>query len=324
MTRPQHEAVVTHPGHPVPGVRDGIVSLAPRPNPLFADAVAEGGGVLGELSEQTRAIMWLSTSRAGELDELLSTYPQIGWIQLPWAGVDEFRSVISAHSDRLWTSAKGAYAQPVAEHALMLTLALLRVLPLRLRAHSWAGREEGRSLFRRRLTLVGAGGIAQEFIRLTSPFDLDLTVVRRNGGDVPGAQRTTTDLHEGLRDAEIVVLAAPHTSETEHLIGEHELNLFAPEAILVNVARGALVDTDAALDAVESGHLGGLGLDVTDPEPLPDNHPLWTAPRTIITPHVADTPDMTAPLLAERIRHNVNAWVHGGEIIGRIDPHAGY
>ena len=77
MTRPQHEAVVTHPGHPVPGVRDSIVSLAPRPNPLFADAVAEGGGVLGELSEQTRAIMWLSTSRAGELDELLSsvTYP---------------------------------------------------------------------------------------------------------------------------------------------------------------------------------------------------------------------------------------------------------
>ncbi len=95
-------------------------------------------------------------------------------------------------------------------------------------------------------------------------------------------------------------------------------------AILVNVARGALVDTDAVLEALESGRLGGVGLDVTDPEPLPDGHPLWTAPDSIITPHVADTDEMTAPLFAERVAVNVRAFLEGVDFVGRIDPAVGY
>lgn len=95
-------------------------------------------------------------------------------------------------------------------------------------------------------------------------------------------------------------------------------------AVLVNVARGGLVDTDALVQALASESIAGAGLDVTDPEPLPDGHPLWAEPRVIITPHSADTPDMTAPLLAERIRANVLAFLGDGRFEGIVDPGAGY
>jgi phosphoglycerate dehydrogenase-like enzyme len=94
--------------------------------------------------------------------------------------------------------------------------------------------------------------------------------------------------------------------------------------VLVNIARGALIDTDALVAALATGSIAGAGLDVTDPEPLPDGHPLWDEPRVIITPHSADTPDMTAPLLAERIRSIVRALLGDGRFEGVVDPALGY
>ena len=90
------------------------------------------------------------------------------------------------------------------------------------------------------------------------------------------------------------------------------------------MARGALIDTDALVDALRSGAIAGAGLDVTDPEPLPDGHPLWDEPSCVITSHSADTPEMTAPLLAGRIRRNVEAFVSHGRFVGVVDPRAGY
>jgi phosphoglycerate dehydrogenase-like enzyme len=97
-----------------------------------------------------------------------------------------------------------------------------------------------------------------------------------------------------------------------------------PSAVLVNIARGTLVDSMALADALHAGHLAGAGLDVTDPEPLPDGHPLWSAPRCVITSHAADTPDMVEPLLADRVRHNVGALLGDGAFVGIVDPGAGY
>lgn len=97
-----------------------------------------------------------------------------------------------------------------------------------------------------------------------------------------------------------------------------------PTAVLVNVARGGLVDTTALVAALESGEIAGAGIDVTDPEPLPDGHPLWSQPRAIITPHTADTPEMTTPLLAERVKTNVRAFLDHSKFEGIVDPEAGY
>lgn len=306
----------------------GAVSVLPEETALFVDAVAAAGGVVAPLSPATRGLIWLSYARAAELGDVLAENPQIGWVQLPWAGVDAFSDVLTRHQrpDLLVTSAKGAYAQPVAEHALALILASLRVLPARARARSWNSVPAGTSLYGRSVLIIGAGGIARELIRLLEPFGTHIVVVRRSSEPVPGAARTAPvgRLNAELPAADIVVVAAALTGDTRHLLGAAELALMAQTAHLVNIARGPLVDTDALVAALATGAIAGAALDVTDPEPLPDGHPLWDEPRCLITPHMADTPEMTAPLLAERIRLNVAALLGNGPFVGAVDPVAGY
>jgi phosphoglycerate dehydrogenase-like enzyme len=307
----------------------GTIAILPESRPLFEEAVRAGGGEPAALSAETRAIVWLFSRKATELQDILKANPQVQWVQLPWAGVDGFAPVLSQYAGEtfpLWTSAKGAYSQPVAEHALTLALALLRVIPKRVVATSWGRQPEGRSLYGLNVTIVGAGGIAHELIRLLEPFGVHVTIVRRSAQEVPGAERTVSSDHlaEVLPEADVVVIAAALTDGTKKLIGAAELASMKSTAVLVNIARGGLVDTDALSDALAAGSIAGAGLDVTDPEPLPDGHPLWIEPRVIITPHSADTPDMVTPLLAERVRQNVEAFLGDGRFVGVVDPAAGY
>ena len=324
-SRTAPEAPVPPASRPAPGA----VSVGPRPSERFVTAVEAAGAEVVPVGPDTRGLVWLSYRSTQELSDVLDAHPGIEWVQLPWAGVDAFADVLRRHAGRdrlLWTSAKGAYSEPVAEHALVLTLALLRLVRKRVEARTWATLQEGRSLYGRRVVVVGAGGIAREYLRLLEPFDCETVVVRRSPEAVPGAVRTvaTSALHDELREADVVLLAAASTDETRRLVGERELALLPDTAVLVNVARGPLVDTDALVAALREERLWGAALDVTDPEPLPDGHPLWTEPRAIVTPHQADTPEMTAPLLAERITTNVRALLGDGEFVGVVDPVAGY
>jgi phosphoglycerate dehydrogenase-like enzyme len=302
--------------------------VLPDADSFFTEAVRAAGGTVEDLSSATRGVIWLSNPRAAELGDVLDACPAIEWVQLPWAGIDAFAPMIRRTAGRrlLWTSAKGCFAQPVAEHALALTLALLRVLPKRARATSWNDAPEGRSLYGRTVVILGAGGIAWELLRLLEPFGVQSIVVRRRPDPVPGATRTVTAdaLGEVLPGADVVVVAAALTAGTRHLIGAAELALMRPTTQLVNVGRGALVDTDALVAALARGEIAGAALDVTDPEPLPPAHPLWAEPRCLITPHMADTPAMTAPLLRHRIEENVHAFLGTGHFVGVVDPALGY
>jgi phosphoglycerate dehydrogenase-like enzyme len=296
----------------------GPVAVLPEEDvePMFLAAVADGGGSVGPLGADTRAIVWLGPAKPDGLLAALESAPRVQWVQLPWAGVDQFAQALADHDreDLIWTSAKGAYAQPVAEHALALALAGMRHFPERARASSW-GEKKGESLYGRHVVIVGAGGIAIELIRLLQPFDARVTVVRRTADPVEGADRTVTSdrLDEVLPDADVIVLAAASTAETRHLIGERQLGMLKPTAVLVNIARGPLIDTEALVVALREKKLLFAGLDVTDPEE-----------RCLITPHSADTPEMTAPLLAVRVRLNVEAFTSSGRFVGVVDPEAGY
>lgn len=309
----------------------GPIAVLPEEPDVFADAIRAGGGTVAPLTSETRGIVWLSEKRSDELAVVLRENPGIGWVQLPWAGVDGFSALLERFAaespDRpLWTSAKAAYSEPVAEHALALIIATMRQLPQKARSDGWAGTRVGTSLYGRRVVIVGAGGIAVELLRLLAPFEVDVTVIRRSAEPLEGAHRTLTSdrLGEALADADVVVLAAASTGHTAQLIGATEFGLMKRSAVLVNIARGALVDTDALVDALRDGRIAGAGLDVTDPEPLPDDHALWAEPACLITSHSADTPDMTAPLLATRIRANVEAFIDHGRFIGVVDPREGY
>jgi phosphoglycerate dehydrogenase-like enzyme len=192
-------------------------------------------------------------------------------------------------------------------------------------ARTW-GAEGGTSLFGQRVTILGGGGITRSLLELLVPFGVETTVVNRSGNPVPGASRTVpvSELHAALPGALVVVLALSLTPETREIVGGKELVLMDPTAWLVNVARGGHVNTDGLVAALSQKTIGGAGLDVTDPEPLPDGHALWDLPNCIITPHTADTTEMVLPLLAERIRTNVACFAAGEPLIGLVDPEAGY
>jgi phosphoglycerate dehydrogenase-like enzyme len=302
-----------------------LVAVAPAKASWAVDAVRDGGGEPVELDQEPAGLVWTDPGAVEELRDVLRAHPEISWIQLPMAGIERMAEAGVLDPRRQWTSAKGAYAEPVAEHALALLLAGFRHLPARARARSW-GEPAAQTLFDQPVTIVGGGGITVALLRLLEPFRTQVTVVRRSAEPVPGATRTVTTEHlrEALASAQAVVLTLALTPQTLGLIGQEELRLMDQQAWLVNVARGALIDTEALIQALRSRQIGGAALDVTDPEPLPAGHPLWDLPNCLITPHTADTEQMTQPLLAARITDNVQRLVTGQELAGRVDPDLGY
>lgn len=302
------------------------IAIGPSHVDFAVTAVEAGGGKVVELGAPADGLVWLSAHDMDTLAEALADQPGIRWVQLPFAGVEKAVARGIIDPGRAWTCAKGSYARPVAEHALMLALAGLRVLPARIRARSW-GSPEGRSLYGSSVTILGGGGITEELLRLLAPFEVSATVVRRQPSvPVPGAARVvgTSELASVLPGSLVVFLALALTPATEGIIGAREMDLVGPDGWIVNVARGGHIDTDALVAALAEGRLGGAALDVTEPEPLPDGHPLWDEPRCIITPHTADTWEMVLPPLIERIRTNVARFVAGEPLVGVVDPHAGY
>jgi phosphoglycerate dehydrogenase-like enzyme len=302
------------------------IAIGPSTQDFATSAVEAGGGKVVELGSPADGLVWLSPRHLDQLAGVLTDQPGIRWVQLPFAGVEDAvdRGIID--DSRAWTCAKGSYAKPVAEHALMLALAALRILPSRIRATSW-GVAGGRTLYGSDVTILGGGGITEELLRLLAPFDVSATVVRRQAGEpVPGASRVVdpSELGAVLPGSLVVFLALALTPATRGIIGAAEMDLIGPDGWLVNVARGAHVDTEALVVALREGRLGGAALDVTDPEPLPDGHPLWTEPRCIITPHTADTWEMVLPPLTARITANVAHFEAGEPFEGVVDPHAGY
>jgi phosphoglycerate dehydrogenase-like enzyme len=277
------------------------------------------------MDQEPEGLVWTDGAALDDLRGALATQPRISWVQLPQAGIERVAESGVIDHQRRWTSAKGAFAEPVAEHALVLLLAGLRQLKVRARARSW-GEPGGESLFGQPVTIVGGGGIATVLLRLLEPFRTQVTVVRRRTEPLPGAARTigADRLAEALPGARAVVLTLALTPQTRGLIARAELAAMERDGWLVNVARGGLVDTGALLDALLVGQIGGAALDVTDPEPLPTGHPLWDLPNCLITPHTADTEDMIRPLLADRIADNVRRLAAGQELVGLVDPDAGY
>lgn len=286
------------------------------------EAVVAGGGVVVDLAD-AEALVWADAHRPHELPDALGANPAIRWVALPYAGIEPYITYLD--HDRVWTAAKGVYATPVAEHVIALSLAGLRQLHTFARATSWPA-QIGQNLVGARVVVFGGGGITRELVRLLEPFRCSITVVRRSDEPFPGAHRTVTldQRLEVLADADVVALALALTPETQGVIGAAELAAMPSHSWLVNVARGGHVDTDALVAALAAEEIGGAALDVTDPEPLPDGHPLWHEPRALISPHVGNTPEMGIPLLAAHITDNVRRFAAGEPLDGVVDPDLAY
>jgi phosphoglycerate dehydrogenase-like enzyme len=270
-----------------------------------------------------QGLVWGDPRGADALGEVLREHQHLAWVQLPFAGIENF--AVHLDDERIWTSGKGVYAEPVAELCMAFLLGGLRHVIGYSRVREWTV-DHGRYLLGGNIVIVGGGGITASLVRMLHGFNTHITVVRRHDTPLPGVQRVVTQahLHEVLPAADAVVLACALTPETMGLIGARELQLMKHDAWLVNVGRGRLVVTDDLVVALRDQRIGGAALDVTDPEPLPTQHPLWTFDNCLVTPHIGNTRAMAVPLLSERVATNCRLFAAGQPLVGVVDVGLGY
>lgn len=279
-------------------------------------AVEAGGGLVTDIAE-AEALIWTAPETPNLIADFLANGNNLRWIQLPYAGIEPFLPYLD--NEHIWTCGKGIYARPVAEHALGLLLAGFRGLNSYVPASTWQ-QPQGRNLLDSHITILGGGGITEELLTLLAPWNCEITVVRRHARPLAGTVvMTTQELPAALAKADAVVLALALTDETRGIIHSGTLGLMADHAWLVNVARGEHVITDDLTAALNQKVIAGAALDVTDPEPLPDGHPLWEMENCIITPHIGNTPEMGIILLAERVKQNVARFAKGEELLGPVN-----
>jgi phosphoglycerate dehydrogenase-like enzyme len=261
---------------------------------------------------------------------------KLQWVHSTAAGVAQLMYPELRDSGVLVTNPSGIFSVPMAEHTMGLLLALARNLPDSVRhqdrAHwgqqeIWDQPQHLTELNGQILLVVGFGSIGRELARRAKAFDMRVWGVTRSG------QRDTTHaekivpvamLHEVLAHADFVVIAAPETPETKHLIGAAELAHMKPGARLINVARGSLLDEEALLRALQERKLGGAALDVTGTEPLPVDNPLWSAPHLLITPHTSAVSDRLWTRQTEIILQLLERWFDGRQLFNRVDFSRGY
>ncbi len=300
-----------------------LVAVGPTKAPEWLREAVRAGDCDVVDYAKADGLVWGDPRGADAFGALIREHPHFSWVQLPFAGIENF--VPHLDDRRVWTSGKGVYAEPVAELCMAFLLGGMRHVIGYSRVNEWTV-DHGRYLLGGNIVIVGGGGIATSLVRMLQGFNTNITVVRRNETAFAGVQRVVTQsqLHDVLPSADAVVLACALTPETMGLIGSRELDMMKHDAWLVNVGRGKLVVTDDLVVALREKRIGGATLDVTDPEPLPKEHPLWSLDNCLITPHIGNTRAMAVPLLSERVTTNCRLFAAGGPLVGVVDVALGY
>ena len=229
-------------------------------------------------------------------DTLLDGLSEGDWVQATSTGYSAFPVEEFKARGITFTNATGNYGSPVADHVFALALGLARGVPAFIdsQRHKEWNRSQGGELIDldgRTLTVVGMGDIGESVARRGQAFGMDVYGTKRNPDDYDGCLPDDRVLASGeldsvIEEIELLALTVPLTDETRHLVDRETFERLPDTALLINVARGPVVDQEALIDAVEAGQIAGAGLDVFDEEPLPESSPLWEFENVIITPHV--------------------------------------
>jgi Phosphoglycerate dehydrogenase and related dehydrogenases len=255
------------------------------------------------------------------------------WLQLLSAGADQYTAPGVLPEGTVLTCATGAYGKSMAEYMICAALSLMLDFPYyrdNQKTHRWEKGGQIRHIAGTTAVVVGLGDIGSEFAARYKALGGSVIGIKRT---IPARTPDCTDelyaadaLDRHIPRADVLALCLPSTKETHRLISAQRIALMKPGALLVNVGRGTAVDTDALCDALYAHRIGGAALDVTDPEPLPPEHPLWNAPNTIITPHVSggwEVPENTERVL-EIVYDNLRRFAAGKPLRNVVDRRTGY
>lgn len=256
------------------------------------------------------------------------------WMQSPSSGVNYYMDGGKFPKGAILTCMTGGYGSILAEHLLAMVLALCRRLPEyrdQQKEHKWQLRKFDKQLSGSTLLILGAGDIGTTVARWMRPMVGKIIGVRRVQREYPDCYDemvTFAHLDRCLAEADIIVCALPHTPETACLLNEDRLRKTKKDVVLVNGGRGSLIDQEALCRLLDEGHFWGVGLEVTSPEPLPADHPLWDKPRLIITPHAAGNSfEVGSPLyhtIWDFMIQNISRYLHGDQPENQVDFTTGY
>ena len=258
---------------------------------------------------------------------------QLKWVQSPSAGVEWVARVPElAESGVIVTNTRGAHAQTIAESAFAMLLFLTRGIAgsyAEQAKKAWTRPPDGllRGISGLTMGVVGMGRIGSAVAQRAHGFDMRVIAV--DAHDVPHADYVerlypADGLGEVLKASDVVVVTAPITPVSRGMIGASDLALLKPSAYLIVVSRGGIVDQEALAKALEEGRLAGAGVDATDPEPLPPDSPLWTAPNVVITPHCSGSSAQTTALVWSIFEENVHRFAKGKPLANMVDKRRGY
>ena len=267
--------------------------------------------------EAAQAQVWVPRGGGALPEGLFGAAPKLRLVQLMSAGAEKF--VGRLPEGVVLCNARGAHTPSTAEWAVTAALAAQRDIPAFVRRQDegrWAP-HTARSMVGARVLVVGAGDIGRRIGRMLAGFDVDLTFVARTARD---GVRAMAELPELLPDADVVVLIVPVTDETVGMVDAAFLARMRDGALLVNAARGVIVDTDALLAELTSGRLRAA-VDVTEPEPLPEGHPLWSAPNLLLTPHIAGAVPDTNARAAAAVTDQLRRVLAGEPLVNVVDAY---
>ena len=248
------------------------------------------------------------------------------WFQAMWAGTDEYMGEGVLPQGITLTSSSGFNRWSVAEHMLTLTMALCRSIPNyrdQQREHNWNDLGAMKTICGGTVLVVGAGNIGATYAGMCRALGAHTVGVKRTvRGPIEGFDevRPMAELDELLPIADVVALVVPHSPESVNLMDERRIGLMKDDAILISSGRGSVLDQDALVRAMQGGKLWGAGLDVTVPEPLPEDSPLWDIPNLILTPHVAGGMrlELTRRACIEAAQDNLRRWLAGEPLKNRV------
>lgn len=246
---------------------------------------------------------------------MLHGSPALEWLQTNSAGVEAYIQPGVLAGDTLLTNATGAYGLAIAEHMLGMLLELFKKLELYRDAQksgAWQSQGAVKAVYGSTVLVLGMGDIGGEFAARCKALGAKVIGVRRSPRPCPeyaDEVHLLEDLDSLLPQADVVAITLPGTDATRGLMSRERLAKMKEGAVLLNVGRGFIVDTEALCDALERGHLSGTGVDVTDPEPLPPTHRLWNIPTAVVTPHISgfyhlrETHERIVGIFLENLRH---------------------